>query len=325
MKQNLNEQINRIKTIIALNESSIIKDTSVVELNEQWAQFVKTFVPALERKIITSLEGKLGKKMSQASDAEIATALKSSQLAVLRKEIAAAVYASEKTMIDDIFSKYDMSIPGQATAAYKELQTKGISKSINRDVALEFKANASKSSGAGGSQLNPNAILRPNTSPSPNKSNTNTLAADADEIITTTAKSSAEAAAYMAQVERLGFDANTTKILQLEYSKAGVANKSASELIELGNDLTRGINEKKYGWLKRSWANFLKDPSGNIKKGGKATIVLIVIVTLIKMAASGAAIADAIRVWVESKTGTSGSNILPSLPDRPSTGKKKYD
>ncbi len=151
MKQNLNEQISRIKELLSLNESSIVDETSAIELNEQWAQFVKTFVPALERKIIAGLEGKLGKKIAQATDAEIATALKSTELAVLRKEIAAAVYASEKTMIDDVFSKYNMSIPGDASKAYAELQTKGLNKSILRDVASEWKSGGGKITSGGSS------------------------------------------------------------------------------------------------------------------------------------------------------------------------------
>ncbi len=161
MKQNLNEQISRIKELLSLNESLVVNETSAIELNEQWAQFVKTFVPALERKIITSLEGKLGKKIAQATDAEIATALKSAELTVLRKEIAAAVYASEKTMIDDVFSKYNMSIPGDASKAYAELQTKGLNRSILRDVASEWKAGGGKVASGGSSAAAPAASSTP--------------------------------------------------------------------------------------------------------------------------------------------------------------------
>jgi hypothetical protein len=139
MKQNLNEQIARIKQLLAINESFNVIETKTL-LNEGfWDQLIKKMGTAFETKFITSIEGKLGKKIATATDAEIGTALKSAELAVLRKEIAAAVYTAEKTMIDGVFSKYNMSVASEASAAYAELQSKGLNRSILRDVASEWK------------------------------------------------------------------------------------------------------------------------------------------------------------------------------------------
>ncbi len=140
MKQNLNEQIARIKQLLAINESSNVNKTKEV-LNEQWyLKALQKLGPKFEANFLASMEGKLGKKIADASDSEIAAALKSAEMAVLRKEIGAAVYAIEKDMIDDVFSKYNMSVPGEATKAYAELQTKGINKGILKDVASEYRA-----------------------------------------------------------------------------------------------------------------------------------------------------------------------------------------
>ena len=128
MKQNLNEQIARIKQLLVIKESSDVKETETI-LNEQFfAKLLQKMGSAFETKFITSVEGKLGKKIATATDAEIGAALKS--LPVLRQEIAAAVYTTEKSMIDGVFSKYDMSIAGEASAAYTELQVKGLNKGI---------------------------------------------------------------------------------------------------------------------------------------------------------------------------------------------------
>ena len=48
----------------------------------------------------------------------------------------------------------------------------------------------------------------------------------------------------MAQVESLGFTPKVTKLIQLEYGKPGVANKTAAELIDLGNQLVNQLSEK---------------------------------------------------------------------------------
>lgn len=144
MKQNLNEQIARIKQLLTLTESPTVEESGIIE--EQLAAFIKKLLPTLENKFISAIEAKLSKKIATATDAEITNAFKSAELATIRKEIAAAVYAAEKNMIDDVYSKYNMSVPGDASKAYSELQRKGLNKSILRDVTSEWKAGKSSTS-----------------------------------------------------------------------------------------------------------------------------------------------------------------------------------
>ena len=163
--------------------------------------------------------------------------------------------------------------------------------------------------------------MKPNNGSAAPTSKAGVLPPNADEIIQATAKSSAEAAAYMVQVESLGFPPKVTKLLQLEYSKSGMANKTIAEIIEDGNALVRQLNEKEYGWLKRIWASVSKDPAASISKAGKAGTKLIFWYSAILLTLAGAGIVYAIKSWVESKTGTSGKDLLPSIPPIPDANK----
>ena len=80
------------------------------------------------------------------------------------------------------------------------------------------------------------------------------LPPNASEIINATAKSSTEAAAFMQQVDLLGFNPQITDLLKLSYSQN--YKKSTAELVDAGNDLARMLNEKTYGPVKRLWARF---------------------------------------------------------------------
>ncbi len=142
-QQNLNEQIVRIKKLLNITESSVIEEANPI------LGVIKRLAPSLERKFITGVETKIGKKIAQATDAEIETALKSAEMTLIRKEIAQAVYAAEKNMIDGVFAKYNMSVASEASAAYRELQANGLNKGILRDVASEWKAGKTAGSSAG--------------------------------------------------------------------------------------------------------------------------------------------------------------------------------
>jgi hypothetical protein len=154
-KQNLNEQINRIKQLLNINESSVIE-----EAGNPIMDVIRKLVPGLEAKITTALEKELGKVLTASTDKEIEIALKSATMAAVRKELAAAIYAAEKNMIDDVFKKYNMSIPADASKAYVELQNNGLNRGILRDVAGEWRAGSK----AGSSSVTP----APNPKPKPN-------------------------------------------------------------------------------------------------------------------------------------------------------------
>ena len=134
-RQNLNEQINRIKQLLNIKESSVIE-----EAGNPIMAVIKKLIPDLEQKVTTALEKELGKALSASTDKEIEVALKSATMAATRKEIAAAIYAVEKNMIDDVFKKYNMSVATDASKAYVELQNNGLNRGILKDIVGEWKA-----------------------------------------------------------------------------------------------------------------------------------------------------------------------------------------
>ena len=71
-KQKLNEQINRIKELLNINESSVIE-----EAGNPIMDVIRKLVPGLEAKITTALEKELGKALAASTDKEIEVALKS--------------------------------------------------------------------------------------------------------------------------------------------------------------------------------------------------------------------------------------------------------
>lgn len=148
MKQNLNEEINRIKMLLYINESNVILEANPI-LN-----IISKLAPALETKLITSIEKKLAKQITSATDTEITTALKSAEMAAIRTEIAEAIYLAEKRVIDPILSKYNMSIPGEATAAYNQLSAQGYNRAILKDINKAYKAG--KTSGGAGTSTGGN-------------------------------------------------------------------------------------------------------------------------------------------------------------------------
>jgi len=156
-KQNLNEQINRIKQLLNINESSVIE-----EAGNPIMDVIRKLVPGLEAKITTALEKELGKVLTASTDKEIEIALKSATMAAVRKELAVAIYAAEKNMIDDVFKKYNMSIATDASKAYVELQNNGLNRGILKDVVGEWKAGGK---GASSSATPPTPAPKPKPDP----------------------------------------------------------------------------------------------------------------------------------------------------------------
>lgn len=153
MKNNLNEEISRIKKLLNINENTLILEANPI------LALVKKLVPSLEGKFVTSIETKLGKKMANASEAEIKTAFKSAEMAVIRREIADAIYAAEKNTIDAIFDKYNMSAAGESASAYSELSAlrNGEFAGITKDLGKSYRAGKGSTgtgagAGAGGKQ-----------------------------------------------------------------------------------------------------------------------------------------------------------------------------
>lgn len=142
MKKNLNEEISRIKTLLNIKENNLILEANPI------LSIIRRLAPSVESRFITGIETRLGKKIASATDTEVTTALKHTSMASVRMEIAEAIYLVEKNSIDNILSKYNMSVPGEASRAYSELSAKGYNSAILKDIKNVY--NAGKTSGAAG-------------------------------------------------------------------------------------------------------------------------------------------------------------------------------
>ena len=118
--------INKLYELVV--ESLLLEAMSLEEIYEKFYT-----------KDIDSLEIKLGKKLSIATDAEITAALESPDMKFVRTKTAKSVYHEKQAMIDSVFSKYDMSKADEASKAYYELQEKGINRALLRGIAKEWK------------------------------------------------------------------------------------------------------------------------------------------------------------------------------------------
>lgn len=339
-KNTLLENIKRIHQIIGIKPNILI-ESEINENNPLASEGAK-----LLAKIFTNLEKPLVVGSKNYSKAQVKTIIQKAGTSTLNADEKAVMQALSRDLISldkklitrlssEVFGEMEKlgnrqlktKFYSEVKAGLKELLPDSEVNKVIRNVDTKIAGKKpSGGTGSGGSQTNPNATLKPNNSPSPSSTNTNGLPPDADEIILNTAKSSPQAAAWMAQVDKLGFDDDITKLIKLDYAKPGMATKSVAELVELGNGLVKGLNEKKYGWLKRSWVSFSNDPVKAITKSGKGIIAVIAMIALIRLALTGAAISESVRRWVENITGTSASDVLPNTnTETPSGGASKYN
>jgi hypothetical protein len=261
MKQTLNEEINRIKKLLNIKESNIILEANPI------LGIVRRLGSAIESRFITGIEAKMGKRLANASDTEITTALKSAEMAAIRKEIAEAIYIADKNVIDSVLSKYNMTIPGDAAAAYTELSAQGYNRAILKDINKAYKAGRT-SSGAGSGAGNTQPLTQPSpTGNSPTTGKISSLGDDAEEMIMATAKKDPNALAYYRTIENFGLSENVTTTMKLAYTKIG--NKTPAEIYDEAVALSSRIDKKKYGWLIRIGEKIGKDPVKTVKVGGK--------------------------------------------------------
>jgi hypothetical protein len=139
MKKNLNEEIGRIKTLLNIKENNLILEANPI------LTMIRNMAPSFEARFITGIETKLGKQITNATDTEITTALRSAEMAVIRREIAEAVYLAKKNIIDGVLDKYNMTLANEASAAYTELSAKGFNNAILKDIKNVYKASKTAS------------------------------------------------------------------------------------------------------------------------------------------------------------------------------------
>jgi hypothetical protein len=291
MKQTLNEEINRIKKLLNIKESNIILEANPI------LGIVRRLGSAIESRFITGIEAKMGKRLANASDTEITTALKSAEMATIRKEIAEAIYIADKNVIDSVLSKYNMTIPGDAAAAYSELSAQGYNRAILKDINKAYKAGRT-SSGAGPGAGNTQPGTQP--APPPHTPSNNLILDPNDSIqkmmdasIAQTAKTDMKALAYYAQIESFGFSDAVERAMKYQYSKIG--NMPASELIKEARALSKQLDRKRFGWLINIGDKIAENPEKTVEIAGKTGLAGILYYTLIALAISAATLVFAFK------------------------------
>lgn len=328
-KQTLLESIKRMHQIIGI-QPDILLETEINENNPLATEGAKIFT-----KLFTGFEKALavgGKNytktqvktiIGKAGNAAL-TADEKAVMQILAKDIITADKALIKRMSSEIFGEM-LKLPN------KQLKTKYYSevKAGLRDLLPDTEFNkiikgvddklgsgkpaAPKPAAPKPAAPKQNSVLKPKPKNNIKPIVIDDLPPNADEIILNTAKSSPEAAAYMVRIDGLGFNSKITQLLKLEYSR--LSDVSSSEIIKEGNALVQQLSEKDYGWLKRVWSSFTKNPSGNVKEAGKTGIQLVLWYTAIGLALTGSALVWAFKDKIEGATGVKASEALPSLPN----------
>jgi hypothetical protein len=331
MKKNtLLESIQRMHQIIGIKPDILMEE----EINE--ANALATEAAKLFSKIFTNLEKSVivgSKTYTQSQVKKIiakagANALNADEKMVLQtlsKELIAADKVLIKNLSSEIFgeiqklgnrqlkTKYFSEVKAGLRELLPDTEVAKVVKNVD-DKLLALKPNKSTPT------PKPEPKKEPVLTPDPDAPNSEPLKFDdlppnANDIINATAKSSTEAAAFMQQVDLLGFNDKITTSLKINYSQ--YYKKSPAELIEIGNDLARMLNEKTYGPWKRMWSKIAANPSLTIEKTGRAAKSLLIWVVILSVLSSGAIITFALRDKIMKTLGLEDESLLPdvSAPD----------
>jgi hypothetical protein len=315
MKKNtLLESIKRIHQIIGI-EPKIVMESEISEMSnpisQEGAKLLAKFFTNLEKSLVigsksytkqqvTGIIRKVGTAALNAEEKAVMQTLTKEAIAANRgliKNISQEIYGEiQKLSQRQLRSKYY----SETKRALEEIVPDAEIGKIFKQVDDKMKPSTSSSS-SGGQGLKPNR----NRAPKPGE-----IPDDADQIISITAKSSPEAAAYMKTVDLFGLDEKVTKMIKLQYPN--YFDKTPTELLEEATKLAAQLNEKEYGWAKRLTARLLKT---DINKLGKNSAKVILWVTILALLGTVAGIGFKIKNWVESKTGTSFWDIFGSDTD----------
>jgi hypothetical protein len=254
------------------------------------------------------IEAKMGKTLANASDTEITTALKSAEMAVIRKEIADAIYIADKNIIDSVLSKYNMTIPGDAAAAYTELSAQGYNRAILKDINKAYKAGRTSSGAGGGSSAGGSTT---GTIPGPSNNNPHVGGDDfgnVDDLFKNTYKTSPAFQVFYHMVDNIS---QTVKLSKLDREKILLAwkqygNHTPAQLEVEAKKLVNTRKLEQYGWLKKLIAKGMEDPSKTIKIGGKTILALSLWVPLayagIVLGLFGIAKVTIFKNWINNNT-----------------------
>jgi hypothetical protein len=335
-QRTLLEEIKRIHEIAGI-KSEVLAEGLINEaadpISKEMSRIIASFFTGIEKEIIVGAKKytqKQVEKIVSKIGSKTLTADEISVVKTLTKEAIAADRAIVTKLTMDIFGEMQKlnsralktKYFGEVKAALKNILPDEEVKVIVKDVTAKNKAAVTGSS----SNTNTPPKKEPVLTPDPDAANASTkplkideLPPNSSDIINATAKSSTEAAAFMQQVDLLGFNDQITTLLKLGYAQN--YKKSPAELVEVGNDLARMLNEKTYGPVKRLWARFASNPSGAIEKTGRAGKSLLIWVTVLSLLSSGVIIAFAFRDKIMKSLGLEDESLLPDV-GVPDLGKK---
>lgn len=331
-KRTLLEEIRRIHEISGIKSEILVEgliNEAADPITKEMARIITSFFTGMEKEIIVA-----GRKITQKKAEQIVSRIGSKTLTAdevavvkaLTKEVISADAAIIGRLTSDIFGEMQKLTSRTAKTKYfSEVKAalKGILpdeevKNVVSGVTSKVKAGTTTTGSSSNTGTPTPPKKQPVLTPDPNAANAGTkplkfddLPPNASEIINATAKSSTEAAAFMQQVDLLGFNPQITELLKLSYSQN--YKKSPAELVEVGNDLARMLNEKTYGPFKRLWSKIANNPSAAIEKTGKAAKSTLKWVVVLSLLASGATIAFALRDKIMKGLGLEDESLLPDV------------
>jgi len=149
--------------------------------------------------------------------------------------------------------------------AYLDNQIKSKLKSTVSSLPGRASTTGGKSTGKGGSSKH----MMPDPNPTHIPSLGEIAPSTVDDIIKIN-RSNPRFNEYMVMLDNANLSPQVKDLMVVSYSKVG---NDAVAAIKYAEELTRMLNEKKYGWLKRQINKAMKDPSRTISVGGRTIAV----------------------------------------------------
>jgi len=163
----------------------------------------------------------------------------------------------------NFLGKLESAIANEQDDAIKLRMQGWVDNNLRRFADAPVTQRTGKGSITGGGQGSHNLMPDPNPLHIPNP--TEITDASIDEIVKTNLKNP-RFQEYMVMLDNLHLSSKIKDLMIVSYSHVGA---DANKAIKYATELTKNLNEKEYGWLKRQVNKAAKDPSRAISVGGK--------------------------------------------------------
>jgi hypothetical protein len=285
-------EINQIKKVMGLN---LINEATV-----SWLDDLFTASKSLISRYVTNKDG-LEKLINNG--------LNDVSFSVLKKKL-----STDKTLGDNLIvqlraakknlSKTDPNVVllDARIKEIKNLQPKTPKKPVTPKPKTQTPKPNTRKTGTS-KDLMPNPKNNPLDIPNPNKIETSTV----EDIININMKNP-RFREYMVILDNADLSPKVKDLMVVAYSKVG---NDPINAIKYASELSRTLNEQKYGWLKRQINRALKDPSKTITIGGKTMLAgTFWYVTVVAVLALGGAALG----WIKY-----GTKSIPKAPEDTTT------